>query len=408
MEITEPDLMDQLAMINLTEEDLKMAKALQPLLAEHMDEVTDSFYQSVLKVGKLEQIINSHSTVERLRQTLHRHLTELFSGQIDDAFIEARLRIAKVHQRIGLDSKWYMGAFQSLIHTFTDIIMGYPELAANRSEIIRTLGKLFSLEQQLVLDAYEKENIKEKNNQYEVVKNELKDRLAHVSQELAALTEQTSASVQELVMTSTKVNDTFLSGLEVSREAEALAGAGSKQISEMDVSMASITASASVMEDAVQRLDKSSERIGSIIKKVQDIADQTKLLALNASIEAARAGEHGRGFSVVASEVQKLSSDTRQTVDQINELIAESKKVTGQVVHSISEVRNVVGTGRDEFDKIRAIFQDILRSMQKSMKETERVEEELSSLIYGIEEIGVATTRVSEKAEGLNLTTLDL
>lgn len=122
-----------------------------------------------------------------------------------------------------------------------------------------------------------------------------------------------------------------------------------------------------LIQTTVERTDHSltlltgrTKEIVNILKLVQDISEQTNLLALNAAIEAARAGEAGKGFAVVADEVKKLSEQTKHSVSDISRIAAEIEKDTVNTVTSIHDVKERVNTGITISHNTKATFDEIL------------------------------------------------
>ncbi|MER1988055.1 MAG: methyl-accepting chemotaxis protein, partial [Solibacillus sp.] len=112
--------------------------------------------------------------------------------------------------------------------------------------------------------------------------------------------------------------------------------------------------------DSLTLLASRTTEIVNILKLVQDISDQTNLLALNAAIEAARAGEAGKGFAVVADEVKKLSEQTKQSVSDISRIAAEIENDTTTTVSSIQQVKDRVKAGITISHDTKATFDEIL------------------------------------------------
>jgi heme-based aerotactic transducer len=397
----------QMNMIDLTDVDLNIIRAIKPLMMERMDQIVDSFYQSVIDVENLEDIINDHSSIERLRLTLRDHLIELFDGQINLDFINKRLRIAEIHHHIGLEPKWYMGAFQNLQNAFMDVV--FQNVSDNKESLIisKAITKLLNFEQQLVLEAYEQKNI-DQRMEHELIKQQLKEKFLLVTEELAALTEQTNASVQELMATSTNVNYSVNNSAKKANDSKSLAITGSSQISKLSEQINSINESSRLMGDRVGQLIDSSQKIKNVITIVAEISSQINLLSLNAAIEAARAGEHGKGFSVVSSEIRKLSEDTNNAVKQISELIQQTNTFTDQVGGSIGEVQKLVAKGQQGTSETREVFDNIGLSLESGLLDIEKVRNEIGALVMAIEEIGAATIKVASTTENLNQTTQNL
>lgn len=144
----------------------------------------------------------------------------------------------------------------------------------------------------------------------------------------AAAMEQIAEGIVRIAESSSTVSDAAVRALDIAREGERTMGSMSGQIREL-------AASASLVHDHAARLKAHTDEIDDVLGSVREFAEQTKLLALNASIEAARAGEHGQGFTVVAKEVRKLADASASAVHRIASLLgsiaAESGKISAEM-----------------------------------------------------------------------------
>src|SRR3954451_20850883 len=151
------DVEKQLTMIGLTTEDLDIIHSLQPFVKEKLDYITDQFYKNLQREPRLFTIINNNSSVDRLRNTLKQHIFEMFNGVINDEFLAKRRKIAYMHVKIGLPTKWYMAAFQDLLLSIISIIEENLSSKEDCLRAIKSASKILNFEQQLVLEAYEEE-----------------------------------------------------------------------------------------------------------------------------------------------------------------------------------------------------------------------------------------------------------
>lgn len=400
--ISDREILEQMRMIGLEKDDLINIHAVQPLIKENIEKLVHAFYQTILQVHHLKQIIEEHSSIDRLRSTLHKHLVEMFDGKIDNQFLEKRMRVAKVHFHIGLEPKWYLSAFQNLQNSMMEIVYDNFENKNEQRIIIHAITKILNFEQQLVLEAYDNENMKQREKENERVKEELKLKITEISEELVALAEQTSASVQTLITNSNEVNGTVSKNRDQATSTQEMARQGQERMQILANKISSISTNTEDVDKMVGRLNQSFKQISEFVNLVQDIADQTNLLSLNSAIEAARAGEHGRGFAVVANEVRKLAEQTKKSISEIQSIVSTSNNYMKEVVDSLEGVQSVVKEGRNESASTSEAFNNIVVSMDDSLTGVKNVDQKIKHLIEIIQEIGVATSKVTESAETLN------
>src|SRR5437764_9882646 len=137
--------------------------------------------------------------------------------------------------------------------------------------------------------------------------------------------------------TVSQVSDNSGKAAYASAHAAEVARTGGETVEGTLTKMRAIATSVSGTARKVEELGRSSEQIGRIVSVIDDIADQTNLLALNAAIEAARAGEQGRGFAVVADEVRKLAERTTHATKEISEMIKKIQSETAGAVGAMEE-----------------------------------------------------------------------
>ncbi|MFZ5814989.1 MAG: methyl-accepting chemotaxis protein [Bacillota bacterium] len=131
----------------------------------------------------------------------------------------------------------------------------------------------------------------------------------------------------------------------------------------------------------IRELDKQTSQIGEIVKLIQNLADQTNLLSLNAAIEAARAGDAGRGFAVVAQEIRVLADRSRAATKQIQQLVTNIQTGTDAAITVMGQSQTEVSRGVETVESTRGAIEQVLRSF-----------EELSGTVEGFGEKAEATT----------------
>ncbi|MBD8070085.1 methyl-accepting chemotaxis protein [Bacillus sp. PS06] len=218
-------------------------------------------------------------------------------------------------------------------------------------------------------------------------------------QESSMALEEVTRGIQSIAENATVVSEVSIQAVEKAKEGGLFVDNTVKQIN-------AINESVQVSGEAIKTLEHRSQEIEKITNVINDIANQTNLLALNAAIEAARAGEHGKGFAVVADEVRKLAEQSQQSSSQISALIKtiqeemdKSNKSIEQVSVDVQEGLAVVNQTRENFNGILDFMgrlTDQTNDMAATSEQISASTQEVSGTVFGIITISEETSMHSQ------------
>jgi methyl-accepting chemotaxis protein len=226
--------------------------------------------------------------------------------------------------------------------------------------------------------------------------------LAAVSQHTQSASQQ-SAAINE---TSTTVDEVRAASEQSAQKASEVAEQAERSVQVSDEGTQAVEAIAGAMEQIRERveaiasdilaLSERTQQIGEITGSVNDLAEQSNLLALNASIEAAKAGEHGRGFAVVATEVRNLAEQSKAATAQVSRILADIQNATSAAVLATEQGTKVVEEGLE----LSGRADERIRSLAGTIREASHAAQQIAASAHqqsiGMDQISQAMTDVSD------------
>jgi len=316
---------------------------------EFLPRLLNQFYEMVTDTPQLRRRLPSQSIIPHLKQAQTMHWNHLFDGHLDQDYLSRVDRIAHSHYRIGLDSGWFMTTYLIIGLKMVEACFAHYEaqltalqpqpsdndtttsadasppalsdevalLTAAKDSVVSFLKILF-LDASLITKKYNETSLLGFQDKLDGMINHqtgvIKQALSETTNEALVVT----SSVTEMAACLRELSSNTNTTLDVSRE--------TCQLTE-------------TAQGAIDHLRRTSEEINAVIQLISEVAEKTKVLALNAAIQAAHAGDAGKGFQVVANAVKSLSLESMASTKEVSAKVRDVQQQVHQVANNIRHIR---------------------------------------------------------------------
>lgn len=398
------EMAERLAFAEIGDAEIAALEEVWPILERRLPAILDSFYVHVGRVEAMRTVIGDNEV--GLRKSQARYWSRLFNSGFDSNYEHSAREIGVTHLKIGFTQRWYVATYRFFVDRFTACVQEYCRRDYKRaSRLLSAMHKALLLDMEIGISMYQAAYEQDRAAAMQEVTNTLE---ADVGSLVDDITDQTT-SLQTAAARMRSVASESLAAVGVvegsAAEARQSVDAVAVASEELSVSVGEIgrqtEVSATIATDAKQHvattrgevdsLAQAADRIGDVVKLINDIASQTNLLALNATIEAARAGDAGRGFAVVAAEVKTLANQTAAATEDISAQIAAIQSATQDSKTAMDGVAGII-------DRVNEVTAEISAAIGQQAAATREISANIHVAAATMRDTSAKLASVSEGA----------
>lgn len=379
-----------------------------PILQPQMQTILDGFYRHALSEPQLAKLIGNEAP--RLKKAQEAHWARLFDGRFDESYMSGVRQIGLIHNKIGLEPRWYIGGYNFVLNELGALIVKSNRWSPSRlASVLRAVNAAVLLDMDIAISVYQEALLEQRQRHQIKVNSAIKEfdgeialalnNFGSAATQLEGAAKILSTNAQEVTHRTTSVaaasEEASVNVQTVASAAEELSASVleiARQVAESNRITGEAVGQAHRTNGTVQGLSQAAEKIGDVVKLIADIASQTNLLALNATIEAARAGDAGKGFAVVAAEVKNLANQTARATDDIGQQIAAIQEATKDSVSAISEIAVTIS-------HVNEIATAISAAVEEQGAATQEIARNVAQASMGTQEVSLNIAGVSQSAD---------
>ena len=399
-------------------------RAFRPELEQVLPDIQKRFYDYLRRWPETAKQFSNEEVLARARKAQAEHWRKLFAGNFDDAYAASAHKVGDTHARLGVDPGWYLGGVSFVLGEMLQKAAEHEGggwfsrgKGAKIGSLSAVLSRVMLFDAQLVLESFQQDlgdaagaDLKKATDAFAASMTAVVDTVGRAAgalqgdaQSLSNAAEKSSRQAMTVATASEQASSNVQTVASAAEQLSHSISEIARQVAKSSQVAAAAVRQAGETSGTMKSLAEAADRIGEVVRLINDIASQTNLLALNATIEAARAGEAGKGFAVVASEVKSLANQTARATEDIKSQVAEIQTAASRAVEAIGSIDTTIREIDEIGSAIAAAVEEqgaatgeIARNVQQAASGTAQV----SANIAGVNDAVAETGRTAQSVLG--------